>query len=809
MFTFTPLLGASSTEAETLASQSLLSFDQNVRVLIDVGWNDKFDLQLLEELERITPSIDLILLTHATISHLGAYVYACKRFPGFDAIPVYATLPVINMGRMVTIDAYSTAWFTFSPSAASSPSPQEEPIQQSDIDAIFDKIHALKYSQQLTLTAKLSSLRLTAHNAGHTLGGTLWRLQYGQEDITYAVDWNHAVERHLNSSALLTSPEQLSRPTALICGARTGSGIRRREDLLLSAILRGVERGGSVFMPTSTSARALELCHLLDSIWVERQYTVPLMYFSRAGARTIAYARSMLEWMSPAIVREWEEKGTSPFVFKSLKIATSEDEIHNIKGPKVILASGHGLEWGVSRELFANLSTDPNNIAIFTQGSDCKSFAGEILTLWQAATEGIVADDDDDDDDGASGPKFSRISLQRQLEIRKSVPLQGDELETYLAEEKARKNQVDRQTAMDLKNRNILDQPESESESSESEEDLDDDYGEDMEAEKSDLGILALTQDNDLYDFEVRGVKSIKHKMFPYVPRRIRRDPYGEIIRVEDYVRAEERDEAISNDSNDVQEAYGTIGKKRKWTDEREEEKRTVIPSKTLVEYVDIVIRCEITYIEYEGLADSRSMQMIIPQIQPRKLILIADTIEHADNLAASLRDAGIQDIYIPTSGKSVNASMDANAYVVTLSDDLAHQLIWQDTASSEYTVAQLKGRLLMKNLSNGSSQASEQMETADLKDVTLGRLATRKDLAIASAQTKPIFVGDIRLAELRRRLMAEGIHAEFKGEGVLLCDEHILVRKLETGNVLIQGGVGNKFYEIRKIVDSFLARIV
>ncbi|KAK9241264.1 beta-lactamase-like protein [Lipomyces kononenkoae] len=805
MFTFTPLLGASSSVAATLASQSLLSFDQNVRVLIDVGWNDKFDLKLLAELERITPSIDLILLTHATISHLGAYVYACRRFPGFDAIPVYATLPVINMGRMVTIDAYSTAWFTFSATEASSRSPQEEPIQLSDIDAIFDKIHALKYSQQLTLTAKLSSLRLTAHNAGHTLGGTLWRLQYGQEDIVYAVDWNHAVERHLNSSALLTAPEQLSRPTALICGARTGSGIRRREDLLLSAILRGVERGGSVFMPTSTSARALELCHLLDSIWVERKYTVPLMYFSRAGARTMAYARSMLEWMSPAIVREWEEKGTSPFVFKSLKIATSEDEVRGITGPKVILASGQGLEWGVSRELFASLSDDPNNIAIFTQRADCETFAGEILTLWQAATEAMVADDD-----GVSGPKYGGINLQRQLEIRKSVPLQGEELETYLAEEKARKNLVDRQTAMDLKNRTILDQPESESESSESEEDIDDDYGEDMEAEKSDLGILALTQDNDLYDFEVRGVKSIKHKMFPYVPRRIRRDPYGEIIRVEDYVRAEERDETVTNDSNDnVQEAYGTIGKKRKWTDEREEEKRTVIPSKTVLEHVDIVIRCEVTYIEYEGLADSRSMQMIIPQIQPRKLILIADTIEHADNLATSLRDAGIQDIYVPTSGKSVNASMDANAYVVTLSDDLAHQLIWQDTVSGEYTVAQLKGRLLMKNSSNESSQTSEHIETSDLKDVTLGHLATRKDLAIASAQTKPVFVGDIRLAELRRRLMTEGVHAEFKGEGVLLCDGHILVRKLENGKVLIHGGVGVKFYEIRKIVDSFLARIV
>ncbi|KAK9248700.1 beta-lactamase-like protein [Lipomyces tetrasporus] len=802
MFTFTPLLGASTSASVSLASQSLLTFDQNVRVLIDVGWNDKFDLKLLSELERLTPTIDLILLTHATISHLGAYVYACKRFPGFDAIPVYATLPVINMGRVATIDAYSTAWFT-----APGPSSTQEPIQPSDIDAIFDKIHALKYSQQLTLTAKLSSLRLTAHNAGHTLGGTLWRLHYGQEDVIYAVDWNHAVERHLNSSALLTAPEQLSRPTALICGARTGTGIRRREDLLLSAILRGVERGGSVFMPTSTSARALELCHLLDSIWVERKYTIPLVFVSRAGSRTFAYARSMLEWMSPAIVREWEEKGTSPFVFKSLKVATSEDEVREIRGPKVVLASGQGLEWGVGREIFALMSDDPENIAIFTQDADSESFAGEILKLWKAATEGMM-----DDDDGSSGPKFARIDLQQQLEIRKCVPLQGDELETYLAEERARKNLADRQTAMDLKNRNILDQPDSESESSESEEE--EESEEDMEVEKSDLGIFSLTQDNDVYDSDIRGAKLMKNKMFPYIPRRIRRDTYGEIIRVEDYVRAEERDEGVTNDSTEnAQGATGNIGKKRKWTDDREEEKSTIIPSKAVLEYVNIVVRCEITFIEYEGLADARSMQMIIPQVQARKLILIADYIEQADALAKSLCDTGIQDIYVPSSGKSVNASMDANAYVVTLTYDLAHWLNWQNTASGEYTVAQLKGKLVVNDglSSDAPSQGQELIYSpqSHLKEVTLGRLATRRDLAVASTKTKPLFVGDIRLAELRRRLMTEGHHAEFRGEGILLCDGHILVRKLEDSNVLIEGGVGTEFYEIRKIVDSFLARIL
>lgn len=49
MFTFTPLLGAQSSSP---ASQSLLELDGGVKILVDVGWDETFDTQLLAELER-------------------------------------------------------------------------------------------------------------------------------------------------------------------------------------------------------------------------------------------------------------------------------------------------------------------------------------------------------------------------------------------------------------------------------------------------------------------------------------------------------------------------------------------------------------------------------------------------------------------------------------------------------------------------------------------------------------------------------------------------------------------------------------
>jgi cleavage and polyadenylation specificity factor subunit 2 len=49
MFTFTPLLGA---QTSSCASQSIIELDGGVKILVDVGWDEKFDVSQLAELER-------------------------------------------------------------------------------------------------------------------------------------------------------------------------------------------------------------------------------------------------------------------------------------------------------------------------------------------------------------------------------------------------------------------------------------------------------------------------------------------------------------------------------------------------------------------------------------------------------------------------------------------------------------------------------------------------------------------------------------------------------------------------------------
>jgi hypothetical protein len=88
------------------------------------------------------------------------------------------------------------------------------------------------------LLGKGYGLTITPLPAGHMIGGTIWKIvKVGEEDIVYAVDFNHKKERHLNGCEL----ERLQRPSLLITDAfnATYQQARRRtrDEKLMSVYL--------------------------------------------------------------------------------------------------------------------------------------------------------------------------------------------------------------------------------------------------------------------------------------------------------------------------------------------------------------------------------------------------------------------------------------------------------------------------------------------------------------------------------------------------------------------------------------------
>ncbi|CBF83440.1 hypothetical protein AN3082.2 [Aspergillus nidulans FGSC A4] len=969
MFTFTPLLGAQSSASK--ASQSILELDGGVKILVDVGWDDTFDPLDLVELEKHVSTLSLILLTHATPSHIGAYVHCCKTFPLFTQIPVYATSPVIALGRTLLQDVYESAPLaaTFLPkasisepgastSAASAASVTEadgsadatsagrillQPPTTEEIARYFALIQPLKYSQPhqpipSPFSPPLNGLTLTAYNAGHTVGGTIWHIQHGMESIVYAVDWNQARESVVAGAAWFGGSgasgteviEQLRKPTALICSTRGGDkfalpgGRKKRDEILLDMIRSTLVKGGTVLIPTDTSARVLELAYALEHAWRDAARDTQDDVLKRGGLylagrkvnTTMRLARSMLEWMDESIVREFEaaeaadtagqnndgqrsdqrqgktdNKGLGPFTFKHLKTVERKkklEQLLNDPTPKVILASDSSLDWGFAKESLRLLAGGENNLLLLTDPLHYSKFSdkhtdshrrtlGSMIWQWYEERQDGVALEKGSDGEmleqvHSGGRELSWTDIQR-------APLEAGEqrlYQQYLATKRQFQDtaQARGQENLDTAADALDDRSSTSSEESDSEQQgrvlnfstsLAHSNRNKLGLSDEDLGVNVLLRRKNVYDYDVRGKKG-RERMFPYVAPRKKGDEYGEIIRPEEYLRAEEREEIDMQQRRT--ESQLKLGQKRRWDETQsaggaarkqgvdsterkdtdmldnlsmtdigddtdtaaapgeEDDQAFEGPAKAIYEKATLTINARLAFVDFTGLHDKRSLEMLIPLIQPRKLILVGGMKEETMALATECQKLlGVKTgadapsptaavIFTPTNGEIIDASVDTSAWTVKLSNNLVRRLKWQHVRT--LGVVTLTGQLkapepvstdedainspnkkqkLVEETSTPEQptptfqpQPTEPQQTTDKPDRYPVLDILPPNMASGTrSMTRPLHVGDLRLADLRKIMQNAGHKAEFRGEGTLLIDGFVAVRKSGTGKIEIE----------------------
>ncbi|KAI9739722.1 MAG: hypothetical protein M1834_006441 [Cirrosporium novae-zelandiae] len=969
MFNFTSLLGAQSPSA---GSQSLLELDGGVKILIDVGWDEAFDVEKLRNLEREIPTLSIILLTHATPAHLAAFAHCCKHFPLFTRVPIYATNPVISLGRTFLQDLYASAPLaaTLISADAIAQSNGLDPTQDThenhlktnillppptaeEIAAYFSLIHPLKYSQPhqplpSPFSPPLNGLTITAYNAGHSLGGTIWHIQLGMESIIYAVDWNQAKENVLAGAAWFGGAgatgtdviEQLRKPTALVCSssgaerAALSGGRNKRDDLLLDHIRTTVSKGGTVLIPTDTSGRALEIAYILEHEWrrasAEKDGTDSIksaeVYFaSKTAGATMRYAKSMLEWMDDSIVREFETdaaaiggrsrqqadahqefgsntqaalgapdgvniaKGHGPLDFKHLQLVERRNKLEKAfskEGPKVILASDASLEWGFSKDIIKNVVENPNNLIVLTEHLGRSKVdpqkpgtsLGEILWSWYEEREHGVATEIASD-----GELLEQVHTGGRELVFRSVQKQSLDPAEQMLYQQYLATQIQLQaglqgTAVGLEtSADAVDEASSSSSSSDEESDseqqgkalnfaatLAHSNRHKLGLSNEELGVNVLLRRKGVYDYDVRGKKG-REKIFPFVVKRRRADDFGELIRPEEYLRAEERDEIDGQDmkaEKDQDDAEYKLGQKRKWGDvgvdilaggkrkrggrqdvmnpgiigidsdqpltsgnddedmesEEENESAVVGPSKAVFETITVTVHSRLAFVDFQGIHDQRSLQMLIPLIQPRKLVLTRGTKEETLALAedcqkllaaksGELSQNDVVPIFTPALGETVDASVDTNAWTVKLTRTLANHLHWQNVRG--LGVVTLTGQLAMAHISDGdhsqeasnkkprlikneADPTSSEENIGESKDDDLEPVLDVLPPGMAAATrsiAQPLHVGDLRLADLRKLLQSSGHTAEFRGEGTLLIDGLVAVRKTATGRIEVEGG--------------------
>ncbi|TMS12734.1 Cleavage and polyadenylation specificity factor subunit 2 [Larimichthys crocea] len=382
----------------------LLQVDE-FRFLLDCGWDENFSMDIIDAMKRYVHQVDAVLLSHPDPIHLGALPYAVGKL-GLNCT-IYATIPVYKMGQMFMYDLYQSR----------NNSEDFTLFTLDDVDCAFDKIQQLKYSQIVNLKGKGHGLSITPLPAGHMIGGTIWKIvKDGEEEIVYAVDFNHKREIHLNGCTL----ESISRPSLLITDSFNATYVqprrKQRDEMLLTNVMETLRGDGNVLIAVDTAGRVLELAQLLDQIWRTKDAGLgvyPLALLNNVSYNVVEFSKSQVEWMSDKLMRCFEDKRNNPFQFRHLTLCHSLVDLARVPSPKVVLCSQPDLESGFSRELFIQWCQDGKNSVILTYRTTPGTLARYLI-----------------DNPGEK---------MLDLEVRKRVKLEGKELEDFLEKDKMKK----------------------------------------------------------------------------------------------------------------------------------------------------------------------------------------------------------------------------------------------------------------------------------------------------------------------------------------------------------------------------------
>ncbi|XP_062199096.1 cleavage and polyadenylation specificity factor subunit 2 [Phragmites australis] len=712
----------------------LLAVD-GFRFLLDCGWTDLCDPSQLQPLAKVASTIDAVLLSHPDIMHLGALPYAMKHL-GLSA-PVYATEPVFRLGLLTMYDHFLSRWQIS----------DFDLFTLDDVDAAFQNVVRLKYSQNYLLNDKGEGIVIAPHVAGHLLGGTVWKITKDGEDVVYAVDFNHRKERHLNGTVL----GSFVRPAVLITdayNALNNQGYKRQQDQdFIDSLVKVLAGGGSVLLPVDTAGRVLELLLILDKYWDQRRLVYPIYFLTNVSTSTVDYVKSFLEWMGDQISKSFEYNRDNAFLLKKITLIINKEELEKLgDAPKVVLASMASLEVGFSHDIFVDMANEARNLVLFTE----KGQFGTLARMLQVDPP----------------PKAVKVTMSKR------IPLVGDELKAY-EEEQERIKKEEALKASLVK-----------------EEELKASHGSNAKAsdpmvidssssrKSSNAGSHFGGNIDILIDGFVPPSTSVA-PMFPFFENTAEWDDFGEVINPDDYMmKQEEMDNTLMLGPGDGLDGKIDEGSARLLLDSS--------PSKVISNEMTVQVKCSLVYMDFEGRSDGRSVKSVIAHVAPLKLVLVHGSAEATEHLKMHCAKNSDLHVYAPQIEETIDVTSDLCAYKVQLSEKLMSNIISKKLGEHEI------------------AWVDAEIGKEDEKLILLPPSSIQPP-------HKSVLVGDLKLADFKQFLADKGLQVEFAGgalrcgENITVRKIGDSSQKGGTGcqQIVIEGPLCEDYYKIRELLYS------
>ena len=327
-------------------------------MLLDCGVNvasEAYAFPYLEAPEFNIKDLDAVVITHAHLDHAGFLPYLYKY--GFKG-PTYCTEPTRDVMVLLQIDYVDVA--------------QREGkkiiYDSRDIKEMVKHTVTLDYGEVTDITP---DVRLTLHNAGHTLGSAAAHFNIGEgyHNLMYTGDFKFA-----RTKLLEPTDSDFTRLETLIIESTYGS----RQDLqptrkeceaeLLDIISKTAAGGGKVLIPVLGVGRAQEIMLVVEDAMRRGMLPDIPVYVDGMVWDITAIHTTYPEYMNRSVRKLVFAMDHNPFLSKCCVRVGSQKEREKLiedEKPCVILATSGMLTGGPSVEYLRNLAENEKNALIF------------------------------------------------------------------------------------------------------------------------------------------------------------------------------------------------------------------------------------------------------------------------------------------------------------------------------------------------------------------------------------------------------------------------------------------------------------
>jgi KH/beta-lactamase-domain protein len=368
--------------AQEVGRSSFLVKTRESAVLLDCGihpgTNRPFEsFPRFDSPEFQIDQLDAVVISHAHLDHCGLVPFLYKY--GYDG-PVYCSAPTSNLMTMLQLDYLDVA-----NKQGVTPHYDQKDVRECVLHTL-----PLRFG---VVTDIAPDIRLTLHNSGHILGGSMVHLHIGEglHNIVYTGDYKFG--RTMLLEAAVTEFPRIE--TVITESTYSGPDdiVPSRveaEDAITGLINQTLERKGKVLIPVPAVGRAQEIMLVIDGYMKRGAMKEAPVFIEGMISEATAIHTAYPEYLGREVRHSILHEEVNPFQSDYFTIVDHPSQRSSIMEgePCIVLATSGMLEGGPVIEYFKNWASDERNQIIFvsyqiegTMGRRIQKGVGEVTMM--------------------------------------------------------------------------------------------------------------------------------------------------------------------------------------------------------------------------------------------------------------------------------------------------------------------------------------------------------------------------------------------------------------------------------------------